>query len=236
MTNQPQPPSYIKLPVSIASAPVADNLIVTMTRILGLCWAQGYRQSPAYAPDELARRLDRPRTTLYRHLKKLEALNWLRVSHSQRRIVLYPLIRATGRFVAEVGADGAWTGSQATQPQAGADLREALAEAGIVGKAVHELVWLEVDSVQVRAWDLWTWDPEQEWMTNTAGYIVNRLRQGDEAPEAYVALARLTPEETELLTRAWSYSEQHQGWPSLAGNERLRDLAPLWVEIYEAMR
>ena len=77
MTNLPEPPEYIKLPVAIASADVPDGLIVTMARILSLCWAQGYRESPAYAPEELAECLGRPRSTIYRHLNKLKALDIL---------------------------------------------------------------------------------------------------------------------------------------------------------------
>ena len=63
----PFPPDYIKLPPSIACAGVDDALIVTMARILGLCWNQKYRMSPAYTPDR--------RTTLYRHLNKLQELH-----------------------------------------------------------------------------------------------------------------------------------------------------------------
>ena len=34
------PPSYVNTPVAIAYGNVDDALIVTMTRILGLCWDQ----------------------------------------------------------------------------------------------------------------------------------------------------------------------------------------------------
>ncbi len=87
------PPDYIKLPPSIACVGVEDALIVTMARILGLCWGHRYRKSPAYTPDQLADLLGRPRTTLYRHLDKLQQLRWLRVEHNDRRLVLQPLVR-----------------------------------------------------------------------------------------------------------------------------------------------
>jgi hypothetical protein len=93
-----------------------------------------------------------------------------------------------------------------------------------------------VDPVVIRAWHLWTWAPEQAWLDNPAGYIVSRLREDDEPPEAFLALAQLTPDETATLKDAWADSEQYSGWPSLDGNDKLRKLAPLWMTIFEAMR
>ena len=95
MSHSPYPPDYIKLPPPIACADVDDALIVTMARILGLCWGHKYRRSPAYTPDELAELLGRPRTTLYRHLNRLQELGWLRVDRQDRRLVLQPLIGFT---------------------------------------------------------------------------------------------------------------------------------------------
>ncbi len=116
------------------------------------------------------------------------------------------------------------------------ELRAALQESGIVGRPFRELIRQNVDQVLVRAWYLWTWAPEQEWMDNPAGYIVNRLRDGDSPPAEFLELAELTSDETALLTNAWAGSEQYQGWPSLDGNEKLQRLAPLWVTIFQAMR
>ena len=52
MSGSPYPPDYIKLPPSIACADVDDALIVTMTRILGLCWAYDYERTPALTPEQ----------------------------------------------------------------------------------------------------------------------------------------------------------------------------------------
>ena len=87
MSHSPYPPDYIKLPPAIACADVDDALIVTMARMLGLCWGYKYRRSPAYPPDELAELLGRPRTTLYRHLNRLQELGWLQVDRRDRRLV-----------------------------------------------------------------------------------------------------------------------------------------------------
>ena len=52
------------------------------------------------------------------------------------------------------------------------ELQEALQQAGIIGRAFRELLRLDVDPVVVRAWYLWTWVPEREWMDNPTGYFV----------------------------------------------------------------
>jgi hypothetical protein len=41
------PPSYVNTPVAIVYAEADDALIVTMTRLLGLCWAYDYERTPA---------------------------------------------------------------------------------------------------------------------------------------------------------------------------------------------
>ncbi len=64
------PPDYIKLPSAIACADEDDAVLITMARVLGLCWGYKYRKSPPYTPDQLADLLGRPRTTLYRHLEQ----------------------------------------------------------------------------------------------------------------------------------------------------------------------
>ena len=116
------------------------------------------------------------------------------------------------------------------------ELRQALHEAGIIGRPLRELLRQGAEPVVVRAWFLWTWAPEQEWLDNPAGYIVNRLRQGDEPPDEFLDLAQLTPDETAVLKTAWAHSEELNGWPSLDGNDRLQGLAPLWATIYHALR
>jgi hypothetical protein len=237
MTDSPYPPDYIKLPPSIACAEVEDALIVTMARILGLCWDHKYRRSAPYTPDQLAHLLGRPRTTLYRHLNKLQHLRWLRVDHNDRRLVLQPLIRITEGQPAALLPPGQVCYDFPEQEASENDpLREALEEAGIMGRAFRDLLRQDVDPIVVRAWYLWTWAPEQAWMDNPAGYIVSRLREGDEPPEAFLTLAQLTPDETATLKRAWAGSEQYSGWPSLDGNDLLQELAPLWITIFEAMR
>jgi len=90
--KEPLPPSYVNMPVSVAYAEADDALIVTMTRILGLCWAYDYRWTPVLTPEQLAEFTGRPRSTLYRHLKLLREMQWIRVDQAGRRIAIRPLI------------------------------------------------------------------------------------------------------------------------------------------------
>ena len=48
------PPSYVNTPVTVAYAEIDDALIVTITRILGLCWAYDYERTPTLTPEQLA--------------------------------------------------------------------------------------------------------------------------------------------------------------------------------------
>ena len=86
-----RPPTYVNVPAAVAYAPVPDALVVTMIRILGLCWTNRFRHSPPLSTEELVRLLDRPRSTLQRHLDLLEReLGWLRCERRDGRFVLYP--------------------------------------------------------------------------------------------------------------------------------------------------
>jgi hypothetical protein len=246
MADSPFPPDYIKLPPAIACADVEDAVIVTMARVLGLCWTSRYKRTSPLAPDRLADLVGRSRATLYRHLNRAQELGWLKVEHAGRRLVLQPLVRVAGDGPAEPGAppdapgpvgyDFEARGEAGGDPEIRRELARALREAGIIGRAFHELVQRDLDPDAVRAWHLWTWAPEQEWMDNPAGYVITRLRQGDEPPDEFLEIARLTPDEEERLLDAWSGCEQYSGWPSLEGEGKLLRVAPLWLSLYKAMR
>jgi len=85
------PPSYVNAPVPIAYAEADDALIVTMIRILGLCWAYDYERTPALTPEQVATLTGRARSTLYRHLKELRERPWIRVDQTGRRIIIRPV-------------------------------------------------------------------------------------------------------------------------------------------------
>ena len=87
------------------------------------------------------------------------------------------------------------------------------------------------DPAVVRAWHLWTWHPDQDWMENPTGYIVQRLRAEDDPPAEFLELAGLTDKEVHQIQAAYVASEEYCGWPSLDGKEKLRRVAPLWAAI-----
>jgi hypothetical protein len=167
--TSPFPPDYIKLPPAIACADVEDGVIVTMARVLGLCWTSKYKKTRPLAPERLAGLVGRSRATLYRHLKRAQELGWLKVEHRGRQLILQPLVH--------VASDGSCTSFQDTldtrcaAPEAEAcdfpgeggsgnetdgkrELGQALKEAGVLGCAFHELVQVPLDPVAVRAWHL----------------------------------------------------------------------------------
>jgi hypothetical protein len=225
----PYPEDYVIIPVSVLRADKCDGLIVTMSRIMALCWGYRYRRSPPYTRDQLLELLDRSASTYHRHIRQLRALGWLTVEHEDQRIILKPAVTATRAQASSGGCSKTEAGGKPA-------LGQALREAGIRGSAYYELLHKGLDPAVVRAWILWSWAPQQDWMDNRAGYIITRLREGSQPPTDFLELARLTPEETALLERAWVRSEHTMGWPSLEGNDKLLRLAPLWVKITEAMR
>jgi hypothetical protein len=224
----PLPPSYVNTPVPIAYAEVDDALIVTMTRILGLCWVHDYERTPSLAPDQLANLTSRPRTTLYRHLAVLEKdLGWLRVDHVGRRLVLRPLVGvAGGNEVAEQVHPHLSPAPGVASAPIHAELREALAAAGIENPARDQLARDPMlDPVWVHAWHLWTKHPHRANLTNPAGVIVRKLQGRQPPPDEYLELASLTVDErAEIRTSYWS------GGRSL--DDRLYDLRDLYFEVY----
>jgi hypothetical protein len=255
MKKSPYPPEFIKLPVSVALADLDASLIVTMTRIIGLCGKNQYRKSLPYRSDELAPLLGRPRTTLYRHLNHLERLGWLRLDRSHRRIVLRPLIPEASQsrpgpktsgppqskedgpaLPATPASSQAGFPAPCPEPEGPQALPYALEQAGIVAGPARLLLDRGADPTHIRGWHLWTCAAEQKWIDNPAGYIVSRLRRGDPPPPEYIELARLTAAEMGRLKEARVNSEQHQGWPSLNGEPHLQRLAPLWLAIDSHMR
>ena len=239
MTSSP-PPSFIKLPPLVAhSDQVDDGAVVTMIRILELAWEFKYRKTAPYTPDELAELLHRTRATMWRHLKTLRAAGWIGSKRAAgRKLVIQVLIPILdddkaavepGRVVLPGGNGDGPGGAQN-------ELRQALTDVGVLGRPLRELCQMGIDPILVRAWHLWTWHPDQDWMENPTGYVIQRLRTGDEPPDEYLELACLTEEEVGQLQAAYVASEAYSGWPSLDGQEKLRRLAPLWAAITRNMR
>lgn len=240
--NPSPPPSFIKLPPLVAhSDQVDDGAVVTMIRILELAWKYKYRKTAPYTPDELAELLHRTRATMWRHLKTLREAGWIGSKRATgRRLVIQILIpildddKAVEEPSCEILPGGNGDGPTDTQPPG--QLRQALTDIGVLGRPLRELCQMEIDPAVVRAWHLWTWHPDQDWMENPTGFIIQRLRGGDEPPPEFLELACLTDDEVHQLQEAYAASEEYCGWPSLDGQGKLRRLAPLWVAITRSMR
>mgnify|MGYP001828351725 CR=1 FL=1 len=145
-----RPPSYVNVPAAVAYAPVPDALVVTMLRILGICWTNRYRHSPPLTTEELVRLLDRPRSTLQRHLDLLEReLGWLRRERRDGRFVLHPcppfsahphpedLDPSPGASVAGQGPDTAVAGEPSDNGHGCAQSASGAPGAFVAGEPLH---------------------------------------------------------------------------------------------------
>jgi len=85
------------VPVAYAYG-VDDAVLVTMIRLLGLCW--NCERTPPLTPGELAQAVGRSHSALYRHLRILKdggggrenpgCLRWIQVERVNRRITIRP--------------------------------------------------------------------------------------------------------------------------------------------------
>jgi len=193
------PPSYVNTPVAIAYAGVDDVLIVTMTRLLGLCWSYDYERSPALTPEQLAELTGRPRSTLYRHLKQLREMGWIRVDQVGRRMVIRPLAARA------LHAEDPTVESREAANESHADdvLTQVLAEIGVQNPKRDQLARRDLDPLWVRAWHLWARHPHRRSLTNPVGCIILKLEGGERPPEEFLRAA-----EEQLRLRQWTHEQE----------------------------
>jgi len=196
------PPSYVNIPVAMAYADVDDALIVTMTRILGLCWTYDYERTPALAPEQLAELTGRPRSTLYRHLKQLRELRWIRVDQASRRIIIRPII-AWNVQSKETPAAGTATPADTEVPNEA--LLQALADIGVENPKRAQLARLDIDPVWVRAWHRWAKHPHRQGLSNPVGNVILKLESREQPPGEFLREA-----EEHARLEQWM-REQEQG-------------------------
>lgn len=192
------PPSYVNTPVAMAYAEVDDALIVTMTRILGLCWAYDYERTPALAAEQVAELTGRPRSTLYRHLKQLREMQWIRIDQAGRRIVIRPII---ARNAHPAGKEEMSTVEPTTEPVPNEALLQALAEIGVENPKRDQLARLDLDPLWVRAWHLWTKHPHRRNLTNPVGCIILKLEGAERPPEEFLQAAQ-----EQIRLRQWMHA------------------------------
>jgi hypothetical protein len=194
------PPSYVNTPVAIAYAEAEDALIVTMTRLLGLCWTYDYERTPALTPDQLAEFTGRPRSTLYRHLKLLREMQWIRVDQAGRRLIIRPIITRCAR-----PADEETTYSNNPEGESVRDeaLLQALAEIGVENPKRNQLACLDIDPLWVRAWHLWAKHPHRRSLTNPVGNIILKLESRERPPREFLRAA-----EEQLRLQEWMQEQE----------------------------
>ena len=198
------PPAYVNAPVPIAYAEVDDALIVTMIRILGLCWAHDYERTPALTPEQVAEFTGRARSTLYRHLKELREMQWIRVDQAGRRIIIHP-IRARTVEAAEMEATSMREPAGEGAPSEA--LLQALADIGVENPKRTQLARLDIDPLWVHAWHLWTEHPHRQNLTNPIGNIILKLESGEPPPGEFLRAA-----EEQIRLREWAHKqEEHEG-------------------------
>ena len=198
--KEPLPPSYVNIPVSVAYAEADDALIVTMTRILGLCWAYDYERTPVLTPEQLTEFTGRPRSTLYRHLKLLREMQWIRVDQTGRRIVIRPIVT---RCAQVVGREAVGTGDPADRPVPNEELLQALADIGVENPKRTQLAGLDIDPLWVGAWQLWAKHPHRRSLSNPVGNIIRKLESEERPPGEFLRAA-----EEEIRLRQWTQQQE----------------------------
>ena len=196
------PPSYVNAPVPIAYAQADDALIVTMIRILGLCWAYDYERTPALTPEKLAGLTGRARSTLYRHLKELRDMQWIRVDQAGRRIIIRP---ETGRLAQRAAKEETHVSQSASPSAPNQELLQALADIGVENPKRAQLARLNIDPLWVYAWHLWAGHRYRQSLTNPVGNIILKLETGERPPEEFVRAA-----EEQARLREWEQQQEEQ--------------------------
>ena len=244
----PRAPRFVCVPTPIAYASeVDDALLVTMTRILGLCWNR--QETPPMPPGDLADALGRSRSALYRHLRQLgeggaedgkpSGLGWVRVSQQGRLISVRPLVRVRP-LVGDVRQAPPESSPAPQRAQAGggkAALVEALSAAGIGQPKLGQLLRLNIDPAWVRAWHRYVQDPARANLTNPAGLIVCRLEQRERPPDRYLRMASAPAVESTAADNSPGELP-----PSLAPRpepdepEEVRQARALWDEVLTVLQ
>lgn len=205
MHNPNLPPTYVNVPAPVVYAhDVNDRIVLTMIRILGLCWNRG--KTPPLTPTELAEALGRSLSTLYRHLRILKdddeggknagCLGWIHVEHADRRLVIRPLVRIASRDRASRSGRAPDTAPTGEAPKG--EFYQALAEVGIENPKRSQLAHLDLDPAWVYAWHYWAKHPHRQGLKNPTGNVIRKLEAKERPPREFLREARQFLED-----RAW---------------------------------
>jgi DNA-binding transcriptional ArsR family regulator len=186
--------------VAIAYAEADDAFIITMTCILGLCWAYDYQRTSTLTPEQLAESTDRPRSTLYRHLKLLREMHWIRLDRVGRPIVIYPIMTHCAQAV---DREAPRTEQRAAEPVLNEALLQALTDIGVENPKRSQLAGLDIDPLWVQAWQLWAKHPYRRSLTNPVGNIILKLESGEGPLHEFLRAA-----EEEIQLRQWTQEQE----------------------------
>jgi DNA-binding transcriptional ArsR family regulator len=235
------PPEYVNLPTSTAYAfEVDDAVLVTMARLLGLCWQYNYERTPALTPDEVAELAGRSRSALYRHLKLLREMGWIRVEQVGRRIVIRPLVKR--RDGQPVPATTSTKEPNPALPATGDELLTALAEIGVENPKRDQLARLDLDPLWVHAWHLWARHPHRQGLTNPAGNIILKLESREPPPARFLKEAneqrrlREWLREREEALDAENEKEVEQLEPQPQPDPLLVEMQTLWTQALSELQ
>ena len=118
---------------------------------------------------EAAELTGRPRSTLYRHLKQLREMQWIRVDQAGRRLIIRPIVARSAE-----PANGQATSMvhPAEEPVPNEDLLQALTEIGVENPKRDQLACRDIDPLWVHAWHRWARHPHRKSLTNPIGNII----------------------------------------------------------------
>jgi hypothetical protein len=218
MNNAHLPPAFVSTPVPVAYAyDVDDAVLVTMIRLLGLCW--NCERTPTLPPDELAEAVGRSRSALYRHLQILKdddengqnpgCLRWIQVEQVSRCITIRPLVKIAknGQLLPDA-EDGAPPRRIADDTPPNGELYQALRTIGIENPKREQLARQNLDPRWVYAWDLWARHPHRQHLTNPVGYVILKLESGERPPGEFLREAAYRPAPaTSLRDEAWRHRQ-----------------------------
>jgi DNA-binding transcriptional ArsR family regulator len=128
----------------------------------------------------------RPRSTLYRHLKQLREMGWIRVDQAGRRIIIRPVVlRSTEAAMSEAG-NREESADDAVPNEA---LLQVLAEIGVENPKRTQIACQPIDPLWVRGWHLWAKHPHRQSLTNPVGNVILKLESGERPPDEFLRAA-----------------------------------------------
>ena len=201
-----------------------------------MCWAYDYERTPALTPEQLVEFTGRPRSTLYRHLKQLREMQWIRIDQAGWWIVVRPVIPACAQVM---GREAAQTVDPPEELIPTKELLQALADIGVENPKRNQLAGLDIDPLWVHAWQLWTRHPHRRGLTNPVGNIILKLESGERPPRAFLRAA-----EEEIRLRHW-IQQQEQADRGVALEEQdklepeeggLSEARRIWTGSLEELR